>query len=135
VQFWRLLFGLILLTLAGSGCGRSNAQVSGKAQFSDGSPLTGEVRVIRFEPTADSPAEVRKSAFADIEPDGTFQMMTRQYGDGVIPGKYHVTFTVFKTAMGQESAIPKRYTAAELTPFSIEVSGDVQDLRYELEKE
>ena len=61
-------------------------------------------------------------------------MLTRQPGDGVYLGKYHVTFTVFKTAMGQESAIPARYAAADETPFSIEVTGNVSDLLFELDK-
>lgn len=127
--------GWTILPLLVIGCGRDTAQVSGKVLWKDGTPLTGEIRVIRFEPTSDSTAKIKKAAFADIADDGSFTMLTRQPGDGVFLGQYVATFTVLKTAMGRESLIPDRYTSARQSPFPIEVQGDMRDLLFELEKD
>ncbi len=127
----------VLATLCFSamvGCGKSTAQVSGVVTWSDGKPLEGEIRVIRFEPTAHSTAEVHKAAFADIAEDGKFEMMTRVSGDGVLCGQYKVTFTILKTALGRESAIPAKYTSADESPFEIDVQSDISDLTYQIER-
>jgi hypothetical protein len=118
-----------------TGCGkRASYQASGRAQFKDGSPLTGGVRVVHFEPADNSPAAVRRMATGQIATDGTFEMFSRKPGDGVIPGIYIVTFQVQDKPMGGKLLIPEKYTQAASSPFDIHVDGDKTDLLFELEK-
>lgn len=128
------LVSFVALSCILTGCGKPTAQVSGRVTWTDGTPLEGEIRVIRFEPTADSTAEIKKAAFADIADDGSFELLTRQAGDGVYIGKYKVTFTVLKTAMGREPVLPEKYTTADASPFEMEVKSDISGLKYELER-
>src|SRR5687768_14245710 len=96
-----LMAGIALCLIGQAGCGsRDSYQVSGRAQYKDGSPITGAMRVIRLEPTEDTTAEIRKAAGTSIAADGSFELFTRKPGDGVIPGKYAVTFTVLDKPMG-----------------------------------
>ena len=126
-----LVLGLTVV----SGCAQKDAyQVTGRAQYKDGTPITGAVRIIRFEPTADTTAKIRKAAGGTIAEDGTFEMFTRKPGDGVYAGKYAVTFSILTRAMGGTSLIPDQYTRADTTPFVIDVDDDKEDLLYELEK-
>jgi hypothetical protein len=132
-SFAALALAIFVLTVAGCG-GRTAYQVSGRAQYKDGSPLTGGVRIIRLEPTDDTTAEIRKVAQGTIADDGTFEMYTRKPGDGVIAGKYWVTFTVMDKPMGGKSLIPPEYTTGESSPFEIVVDDDKAELLFELEK-
>ncbi len=117
-----------------SACGApETAQVRGRVTMTDGTPPQGAIRVIRFEPTDDTTATVRKAGFADLEEDGSFEMMTRKYGDGVYCGKYKVTFSIFENTDGTGSTISKKYEAAATTPYVIEVTGNMRDLVYEIE--
>jgi hypothetical protein len=118
------------------GCGgRTTHQVSGKVQYTDGSPISGGARVIRLEPTSDTTAEIRKVASGVIEQDGSFELFTQRPGDGVIAGKYKVTFTVMDKPMGGKSLIPLKYTTEDQTPFELVVDDDKTGLTYELEKQ
>ena len=108
--------------------------MSGRVQYSDGTPITGAVRVIRLEPTQDSTATIRKAASGTIAEDGTFELFTRRPGDGVYAGKYAVTFSVLTRALGGTSLIPEQFTRAETTPFELVVDDDKEDLEYSLEK-
>jgi hypothetical protein len=128
--------GLALGFVVVVGCGGGNEayQVSGRAQYKDGSPITGGVRIIRLEPTQDSTAKIRKAASGMIAEDGSFEMFTRKPGDGVYAGKYAVTFSVLTKALGGTSLIPARFTRADNTPFTIEVDNDKEELLYELDK-
>jgi hypothetical protein len=132
VLSWLAVAGSVL-SLTGCG-GRETYQVSGRVQYKDGSPITGGTRLIRFEPTADTTAEVRTTASGMIEPDGTFEMFRRKPGDGMIPGKYAVTFTVMDKPLGGKSLIPHQYTTSDETPFEIVVDDDKTGLLYELDK-
>jgi hypothetical protein len=126
-----LVIGFVVV----SGCGAKDSyHVSGRAQYKDGTPITGAVRIVRFEPTDDTTAKIRKAAGGTIEEDGSFEMFTRKPGDGVYAGKYAVTFSVLTKAMGGTSLIPDQYTRADTTPFVIEVDDDKSELLYELEK-
>jgi hypothetical protein len=109
--------------------------VSGKAVYADGSPITGGARVIRLEPSSDTTAEIRKVASGVIEQDGSFELFTQKPGDGVIAGKYKVTFTVMDKPMGGKSLIPLKYTTDDQTPFELVVDDDKTGLTYELEKQ
>jgi hypothetical protein len=126
---------LALALLLQIGCGgRESYDVTGRVQYKDGSPITGGVRVIRLEPTQDSGAVIRKAASSPIAEDGSFEMFTRRPGDGVIPGKYVVTFTVLDKAMGGTSLIPDELTRGDTSPFELVVDEDKQELLFELEK-
>jgi len=131
-------FGLGVLALGialQAGCGgRESYDVTGRAQYKDGSPITGGVRVIQLQPAPDTTAEIRKAASSPIADDGSFEMFTRRPGDGVIPGKYVVTFTVLDKAMGGKSLIPETFTRGDTTPFEIVVDEDKTDLLYEFER-
>ncbi|TWT48899.1 hypothetical protein Pla111_06750 [Botrimarina hoheduenensis] len=124
------------LVLGLVGCGGSpTAQISGRAVFQDGSPITGAVRTITFKPTDDSPAEIRKAAQGEIDREsGAFTLFTRKRGDGVYKGKYHVLFTVLKDPNMGGLLVPEKYLAPQQTPFSVEVTEDRTDLLFELEK-
>lgn len=125
----------LLALLATVGCSTKNvAQVSGRVQYKDGSPIEGAVRLIRFEPTEDSTAEIRKTASGQIASDGSFQLFTRKPGDGVYLGSYAVTFTVLTKPMGGESLIPEKFNYASSTPYVVDINGDAEDLTFELEK-
>jgi hypothetical protein len=137
VRLTRGLIGCSLpLAIFGlAGCGAKEAyQVSGSVQYTDGSPITGGVRVVRFQPTDDSTATVRKSASADIAPDGSFTLFTRRPGDGVFRGKYAVTFSVLTQPLGGKSLISAYYTDARSTPFIVEIDEDKTDFKFELDK-
>ncbi len=122
------------MLLVAFGCNsRPTAQVSGTVKYKDGSPIVAAAKVIRFEPAADTTAEIRKAASGYIRDDGSFEMYTRKPGDGVIKGQYVVVFSVLKNPMGGESLIKPEYSAADLSPYTIDVDGNKHDLVYEIE--
>ncbi|MEQ8847722.1 hypothetical protein [Botrimarina sp.] len=129
--------GLAALALAAvTGCGGSpTAQVSGRVEYADGSPITGAVRTISFRPTDDTFAEQRRAAQGQIAEDGSFEMYTRRPGDGVYKGKYKVTVIVLKDPNLGGLLVPERYAAIDDTPLEIEVTEDRDDLLYQIEKE
>jgi hypothetical protein len=127
------LFATGMAALAGCGA-KESYQVGGRVQYIDGSPITGAVRVIRFQPTDDTTATVRKAASADIAADGTYTLFTRRPGDGVFRGKYAVTFSVLTQPLGGKSLIHDYYTDPRSTPFKVEVDEDKTDLNFDLEK-
>ena len=117
------------------GCNRAPAvaQVRGKVLYKDGSVPKAGVRVVRFEPTADSPAKVRQPAGGAINDDGTFELCTRKPGDGVYVGKYAVTFSVCKAPRETKSLIKDIYTRAATTPYHVTVEDDMDNLVFEIE--
>jgi hypothetical protein len=108
-------------------------QVSGKVLYKDGSVPKAPVALVRFEPTQKSTAEIRKAATGEIGPDGSFTLYTRKPGDGVIPGEYHVAFTLCKSAVDTTPMIPAKYAFANQSPYTITVDGNKTDLKYEIE--
>jgi hypothetical protein len=126
----------VVLGLIGQvGCGREAYQVSGRVQYKDGTPITGGLRIIRFEPTDDTTAKIRKAASGRIGENGSFELYTRKPGDGVYAGKYAVTFTIRTTPFGGKSLVPQRYTRRGETPFDIVLDEDKEGLLFELEKQ
>jgi hypothetical protein len=132
-QLRRAALTLAAITLTGCGA-KESYQVSGQVKYSDGSPITGGVRIIRFEPTDDTTAKIRKAASATIAEDGSFTAFTRRPGDGVFAGKYSVTFSVLTKPLGGTSLIPDYYTDSRSTPFKLDVDDDKTGLDYKLEK-
>jgi hypothetical protein len=125
----------VLALLGQAGCRRDSYQVHGRVQYTDGTPISGGLRVIRFEPTDDTNAKIRKAASSIIADDGTFELHTRKPGDGVHAGKYAVTFTVRTTPFGGTSLIAKQFGERNSTPFNIVVDRDQEELLFELEKQ
>jgi hypothetical protein len=75
---------LVVVALAGAGCGKSTHPVRGKVRFSDGTPLTvGRV-------VADS-GDPQVGSWGYIREDGTFELGTFSHNDGVPPGTYRVS--------------------------------------------
>ncbi len=81
--------GLLLGTQ--TGCGSSGKYpVHGRLLYEeDGQPIT---ELAGFSVTFTS-EQLGRSSIGEIKPDGTFQLMTQQPYDGVIPGEYRVTIT------------------------------------------
>lgn len=132
-KMFALCVALFVALIAGCNS-RPTAQVKGKVLYKDGSVPQGGVRVIRFEPTADTTATTRKTATGDIADDGSFEMYSRKPGDGVFLGKYAVTFSVWRGPRDRVSLIDEKYTASATTPYTVTVEGDMEDLKYELER-
>jgi len=110
------------------------AQVKGKVLYKDGSVPQGAVNVVRFWPTKDSTAGVRKGAAGEIGPDGSFELWTRTAGDGVYLGEYVVTFAVQKSAMDfNSSLILPKYVNSSTSPYTVTITDDVDDLKFEIE--
>jgi hypothetical protein len=137
-SIWSLVLGWLLtmccaMSLVGCNRGPAMAQVSGTVLYKDGSVPQGGVRKVRFEPTKDSPAEIRKGAAGIIRDNGTFDMYTMKPGDGVYLGKYAVTFAVWKGPMDPVSLILVKYTNAVMSPYQVTVDGNVDNLKFEIE--
>jgi hypothetical protein len=84
-----LLAALLLGSVAGCG-GPRLYPVSGQIVWQDGSPakeLAGGLLALES-------VEVRASARSDIEPDGSFRVMTSRPGDGAYEGRYRVLIDV-----------------------------------------
>jgi hypothetical protein len=133
-----LLFAFAALWVAGCGGGGPGVEmisVSGTVKFKDGTVPQGERAEVNFEPVAGGPQQLRKVAYGEIQPDGSFEMTTVKPGDGVIAGKYKVIFVVHRTYIGQESVVPERYTKPETTPFEITVEAGMEPPAYVLERQ
>ena len=128
---------LILLSFVAAGCGGppvSLVPVEGIVVFEGGKIPDAAVATVHFEPVADGPQHIRKVASGTVGPDGRFTLMTRRPGDGVIPGRYRVFFTVEKTFAGREQLVPARYASAEETPFEVSVEPRTNPpFRFEIE--
>jgi hypothetical protein len=107
------LFFLLCCGCQGNALGLVN--VDGTVKCADGTVPAGEVRTIRFEPIEGSTSA--RAATAEIQPDGSFQMMTLKPGDGVVPGEYAVTLVIWKTYRGQEPVLPAAYSRAATSPL------------------
>lgn len=132
---WRAVVIVSVLLMAG--CDRPPAAlvpVEGVVVFKQGGVPQAAVAKVHFDPVADGPQRIRKVASGDIGSDGRFTLMTRRPGDGVIPGRYKVFFTVEKTFAGRESLVPARYAAAESTPFEVTVDSSANEpFRFEID--
>jgi len=131
--FW--LVPLLLLAGCSSGPDVEMVPVRGTVKFTDGTVPQGEMATVNFEPIAAGPNQVRKLAYGEIQPDGSFEMTTVKPGDGVIAGKYKVIFTVHKTYLGQESLVPEMYTKPETTPFEETVEPGREPFEFVLKKQ
>jgi hypothetical protein len=60
-------------------------------------------------------------------------MFTRKPGDGVHQGEYVVTFMIFKSMTDQKSLVENKYTTPHLSPITILVENDIDDVKFEVE--
>ncbi|MEM8863966.1 MAG: hypothetical protein AAGF31_00280 [Planctomycetota bacterium] len=114
------------------GCSNAPVPASGIVQYENGEPISGAIRVIRFEPAKESTAEIRKVASSEINQDGSFDLMTYKPGDGAFRGDYIVTLTVLESPITGKSLIPAKYTHRESTPLKVTVDGAKSDYRFEI---
>ena len=126
---FRIALVLVVAVTAGCSKGPAMVHVSGKVLNKDGSVPKGGVRSIRFEPTQDTSAESRRVASGAIGDDGSYELFTKKPGDGILRGKYNVTFTVWKGPHDSVSLIPEKYTASATTPYKeVMIDHDQTDL-------
>lgn len=130
--------GLLILFIAAdlSGChrGSSMAHVRGKVTYKDGSVPIGSPALVLFSPADGSTAEVKKGASGGIQPDGTFEMVTRVPGDGVYLGTYNVYFNVRSAADSNISMVEAKYAAPKTSGITETITGDRSDLNYVIDK-
>ncbi|QDT68616.1 hypothetical protein MalM25_15390 [Planctomycetes bacterium MalM25] len=128
------LLGLFTIAFA-IGCGgKPIAQASGRVEYTDGTPVTAPVCVIRFEPVKETTAEVNKAASGQIAEDGSFELKTIRPGDGVYKGQYAVTFSVLANPKTGQSLIPQQYNSKNTTPFKVDVQQNKDDYVFQIEK-
>ncbi len=134
---WLLLLVVPCVTaILGCNGGKRTYQVRGKVTYTDGSVPKGTVAVVLFSPVEGSTAEIRKGASGAIEPDGSFEMVTRMPGDGVNAGDYTVSFRIVRVAANgsMTSLVAPKYASPMLSPFKVKVDHNTSDLSYAVEK-
>jgi hypothetical protein len=99
---------------------KSVVPLSGKVTYGDGQPVS-KVTIIF---NAKSPPG--NDANAVTEADGSFKLGTFSKEDGLIPGKYVVTFEQGTTQM------PKRYKNVSTSPLVVEVTSETKNLNFVL---
>jgi hypothetical protein len=126
------LMGLVLV--GGCNHGPKMVQVKGTVHNKDGSVPKAGVAVVRFEPTLDSKAEIRKGASGSIQSDGSFEVWTRKPGDGIYVGQYDVTFAIQKGVMDSTPMVQPMYTSKATTPYkNITIDQDKSDFKFQVE--
>jgi len=123
----------LIAVTTGCGSGDNRVQVTGTVTYADGTPVTGEVATLAFQPTGTGP-DSGKPANGTIEPDGSFQLMTTRPGDGVAPGDYKVVLLVWKDYRSKTPAVPSQYTEAATTPLQAKVTADARHFDFSVDK-
>ena len=128
-----LLAVVPMLTVTLIGCKKSGPELA---------PFTGKVtyngKPLRFGCVVFLPESGRTST-GDIQPDGTFRMVTSGRGDGAVVGKNKVRITCFTNqdpsrkgpggagiALGKP-LIPKKYASEETSGIEVEVQSGAND--------
>ena len=123
---------LPLTAILAVGCGGSSdlLQVTGTVKNADGSAFKAdEGGLILFNASGSG-----KSATGNLEPDGSFTMMTRAPGDGIKPGTYKVVLQIWKDYRAGTLAVPKKYGDASTTPLEATVDADHTHFDFKVEK-
>ena len=127
--------GVVVAAVAVAGCSRHPASLSGEVKF-DGAALTTGVIML-------SPARTGPSAYAEIKPDGSYELKTGSE-KGLEPGEYIVTVAANEpgpaepeSETGAAPAIrplmtPRRYADVGTSPLRITVKPGSQKLAIEL---
>ena len=113
---------LFVLGLSSVGCNQSNlAVVKGKVTYKDKPVTSGTITFF---------AQDKPAAYGDLQPDGTYTLMTDKPGDGATPGKYQVVVVAMKdqaNALPEERSplpaptVPFKYTNMATTDLTAEV--------------
>lgn len=132
-KFLRVLT-LSTLTLCFVGCGGSGlVSVKGKVTYNDKPVTSGTITFA---------AEDKASAYGEIMPDGSYELMTEKPGDGATPGAYKV----FVVAMQDQAdllpeernplpapMVPNKYTSLATTDLTADVeSGKDNEINFNL---
>jgi hypothetical protein len=123
------LFGGLLVTV---GCGGSGlVSVKGKVTYEDKPVTSGTVNFISED----------GSAYGELKPDGSYELMTNEPGDGARPGTYKVTVIAMQD---QGSALPEaknplppptvplKYTSLATTDLTAEVGNKDNVINFQL---
>jgi hypothetical protein len=130
---------LLLLIFLAAGCGPKKGpdlpkpmEASGKITLPDGEPLPGGR--VELKPANAKGASVE--AFADVDPDGSFKLMSYKPGDGAVPGSYKVTISPFDyrsktgspTKVAFANRIPAKYLEASSSDLTVEIKQGLNKL-------
>ena len=125
---------LLIVTTCIVGCGGSGlVSVKGKVTYNDKPVTSGTITFA---------AEDKTSAYGEILPDGSYELMTEKPGDGATPGAYKV----FIVAMQDQAdllpeernplpapMVPDKYTSLATTDLTADVeSGKDNEINFNL---
>lgn len=126
--------GTLALLFCAVGCGGSDlAKVTGTVMYK-GAPVSSGT--ITFA-AADKPA-----AYGELQPDGSYELMTEKPGDGATPGAYQVMVVAMqdqKDLLPEERSalpapmVPTIYTSLATTPLTAEVESGDNEINFVLE--
>lgn len=125
----RIAAGATLLCVALlTGCDDGNpfgtVKVSGTVTYEDGTPVPGDLVVVRFYPQVeaiDAKTHPRQAiGYADAE-GVVSQASTLGGGDGVIAGPQKVTVSSLDANERHTGAVPMEYSDVDRTPIEIEI--------------
>jgi hypothetical protein len=122
-----------LALIAGCQQGPDMYQVSGHVHLKNGGVPKAPVRMVRFEPTKDSSAVVRRSAVGHIGEDGSYTLFSRKPGDGVYKGEYKVVFTFCKSPVDTKSMAPSKFWVPDESPYTVTVDKNLDNQDFEVE--
>jgi hypothetical protein len=114
-----------ILLLASAGCGGPKVYpVQGKVVFENGDVLPGGWLI--FEPLDEN---LKASATADIQSDGTFQLVTDGRAAGAMAGSYCVVITPprmnsLDESKTQPAILHPKFRNRDTTPLKVEVKPD-----------
>lgn len=137
VRFYLFLPVFILSMAIVAGChkGPATARVRGTVKYKDGTIPNAPLAIVRFTSAESAKAEIRKGATGSINPDGTFEMVTRKPGDGVYLGKYNVSFAIIRNPGDlSTSLIAPKYMNPSESGITETITGDKDDLHYVIER-
>ena len=135
----RILLGfLTLICLSLSGCGKPTPVAVGGRVTLDGKPLAG-VRVVFLPDTSSYDPDRHGSGVGITDADGKFTLKSSNGSDGIWPGSYKVTFSLWvekatkkpiaadakpsEVPGGVINLIPTKYESSSDTPETMSVSG------------
>lgn len=125
---------LSAVTLFAVGCGGSGlVSVKGKVMYNDKPVTSGTITFA---------ADDKASAYGEILPDGTYELMTEKPGDGATPGAYKVIVVSMQdqaNALPEERSplpaptVPTKYTSFATTDLTADVeSGKDNEINFNL---
>lgn len=130
---WTPLLAVMALAASGAtGCGSSKrpqtVDIHGQVTLAGGPwPQAGEVYFLPLEPAAGLP---RRAAVSAFETDGRFSTPTSWApGDGIVPGKYRVYITCWKTPPTRSGPPPVAYTDEKY------ISGATSDIEITIDEQ